>query len=208
MIRTKIINKILSILKKRKSESLGDSIVIEGYVEITNGSNHIISKNSIVDQGLLSLVNLYSVDRLNNSSNLPATGWSSFSSSIRVGSDISTPTTRTTTALTNPIGAGIGTVPNSQGLSNSNISTGVWQVTYSSKWNAGVLSGIIGELGLFLQIWTIAQGLQPAGGTAAAVTPNTLFSRLSSADGKFSSFIIDSSNPVIVSWILRFTYTT
>ncbi len=199
----KLINYINKLIRKQESSK----IKIEGYVEITNGSNHIVSKNSIVDQGLLSFVNLFSCNSLQANNNMPAANWSLFASSMRIGSDAATPTSNSMASLVTPIGAGIGTVPNSQSLANSNPSNGVWQATYTCVWNAGSVSGTLGEAGLFFEIWTAAQGLQPPGGTAAIVSALLLFSRLSSADGKFSSFSLDNTKPLSITWILRFTYT-
>ena len=195
-------------LRKKFGTLVKDAVIIEGIVEITNGDTHIIAKNSVVDQGLAALVSLLSINAYPGDSLAPAYLFSSATSnsSMRVGSNTVTSTTNATTLLAAPIGAGIGTAPNSQTISNSTPAAGQWQVTYTSTWNAGTVSGTLGEVGLFLRIWTAAQGLQPAGGTAAVATSNTMFSRLASADGKFTSFAINTAVPLAISWIIRFTF--
>ncbi len=193
------INKKFGILVK-------DAVIIEGFVEIMNGDTHIIARNSVVDQGLISLVNWLSIESLTSQGNVPSSGFGAVSnSSMRVGSDTVTSTTHGMTALQTPIGAGIGTAPNTQSRANSNPAAGQWQVTYTATWNAGALPAVtLGEVGLFLNIWTLAQGLQT--GTAATPTTNTLFSRMASFDGKFASFVINPANAVNVTWIIRYTF--
>ena len=194
-------------VKKKFGTLVKDAVIIEGIVEITNGDTHIIARNSVVNQGLAALVSFLSVNALNAVSTVPAYTWTTISnSSMRVGSDTITSTTAVTTLLSSPIGAGIGTAPNTQSISNSNPLGGQWQVTYTSTWNAGTVSGTLGEVGLFLHIWTAAQGLQPAGGTSQAPVGNTLFSRMAAADLKFTSFVINTSVPLAISWIIRFTF--
>ena len=193
-------------VKKKFGTLVKDAIIIEGIVEITNGDTHIIANNSVVNQGLAALVSIMSISgMLPNTS--PAQFWlGAGNGSMRVGQDTVTPTQSTTTLLSAPIGAGLGTIPNSQTISNSNPVAGQWQVTYTSLWNAGTVSGTLGEVGLFLFIWTAAQGLQPAGGANVAPTTHTMFSRMASADGKFVSFAINAAVPLAISWVIRFTY--
>ena len=126
---------------------------------------------------------------------------------MRVGSDVVTSTNNATTLLSAPIGAGIGTAPNTQTIANSTPAGGQWQVTYTATWIAGSLAALtLGEVGLFMFIWTAAQGLQPAGGTSGNPVQNTLFSRMASADGKFVSFVIDPAAAVNVTWVIKFTF--
>ena len=194
-------------LKKKFGTLVKDAVIIEGIVEITNGDTHIIARNSVVDQGLAALVSLMSITQLNGVGSVPANTWTTIGgSSMRVGSDVVTSTNNATTLLSAPIGAGIGTAPNTQSISNSTPAGGQWQVTYTSTWNAGTVSGTLGEVGLFMFIWTAAQGLQPAGGTSGNPVQNTLFSRMASADGKFVSFVINPAAAVNVTWVIKFTF--
>ena len=195
-------------LKKKFGTLVKDAVIIEGIVEITNGDTHIIARNSVVNQGLAALVSFLSVNALNAVSTVPAYTWTTISnSSMRVGSDTITSTTAVTTLLSSPIGAGIGTAPNTQTIANSNPAADQWQVTYTATWIAGSLAELtLGEVGLFVHIWTAAQGLQPAGGTSGSPVGNTLFSRMAAADLKFTSFVINTSVPLAISWIIRFTF--
>lgn len=195
-------------VKKKFGTLVKDAVIIEGIVEITNGDTHIIARNSVVNQGLMALVSLLSVNSINSAAEVPAGTWAAGGAwaGMRVGSDTVTSTTAVTILLSAPIGAGIGTAPNTQAISNSNPAGGQWQVTYTATWNAGTVSGTLGEVGLFLRIWTAAQGLQPAGGAGAAVTNLTMFSRLASADGKFTSFAINTAVPLAIAWNVRFTF--
>ncbi len=193
-------------VKKKFGTLAKDAVIIEGIVEITNGDTHIIARNSVVDQGLIALVNLLSVSGF-LANQTPAQAWIGVGNgSMRVGQDTVIPTQHTTTLLAVPIGAGIGTAPNTQSISNSNPSAGQYQVTYTSTWVAGAVSGTLGEVGLFLFIWTLAQGLQAAGTAGVVPTVQTMFSRMASADGKFTSFAINTSVPLAISWIVRFTF--
>ncbi len=192
-------------IKKKFGTFVKDAVIIEGFVEITNGDTHIIAKNSVVDQGLISLVSWLTVESLTSQGHVPASGFGAVSnSSMRIGTDTVTSTTHGMTALQAAIGAGIGTAPNTQNRANSNPAAGQYQVTYTATWNAGTVSGTLGEVGLFLNIWTLAQGLQT--GTATTPTTNTLFSRMASADTKFTSFAINTAVPLAISWIVRFTF--
>jgi hypothetical protein len=91
---------------------------------------------------------------------------------------------------------------NSASLPRSNPSPGVYQVTYTSTWNAGAVSGTIGEVGLFLYIW---DALQSAGGSSG-IPSRRLASRLSVADGDFTAYTIDTALPLTVQWIVQFSF--
>ncbi len=194
-------------ITKKFGTLVKDAVIVEGFVEITNGDNHIIAKNSFVNQGLIALVNLMSVSGF-SANQTPAQGWTTkANSSMRVGQDTVTSTTGVMIALQTPIGAGIGTAPNTQTIANSNPAADQWQVTYTATWNAGTLAALtLGEVGLFLFIWTAVQGLQTAGTPGVAPTAHTLFSRMASADGKFVSFVINPAAAVNVTWVINFTF--
>lgn len=191
---------------RRQRRQLLDTIKITGIVRIIQGGKVVVeARNHFVDQGLLSLISLLSVNSLYTSSHVPAFNWktSPFGYSfIVLGTDTTTATTRTMEALVAPIGAAPGTKANSQSISNGSPSAGVWQVTYTATWNAGTVSGTIGEVGLYLYIWN---SLQPAGGSAGTPAAR-MASRLSVADGDFTAYTIDTGLPLTVQWIVQFSF--
>jgi hypothetical protein len=176
---------------------LCDTLIMENCVEIINGKTHIISKNSVVDQGLIALINFYAA---NNSSptNFPSVD----GNCCRLGSDTTHGTVHTTTLLTTPIGAGIGTAPNVCMGATSNPSAGVFKVLWTCVWFPGTVSGTIGEVGHFLRIDPTLRGF----GVTPSPTSYTLFSRMAVADGKFSPVTIDVTYPVVVTWSFTATF--
>jgi hypothetical protein len=184
-----------------------DALVVEGIVEITNGDIHVVSKNSIVDQGLIEIINIMACNQTNAGALcLPSYNWSSITNGMRIGSDTTHGTLHTMTGLWSPIGAGIGTAPNVQTGYTSNPSAGVFKMEWVSIWNAFTVSGTLGEVGLFLKINT---GLYSFGANYAyQPTDNSLFSRMASADSKFAPFTIDNTKPLQVKWDLQLTYVT
>lgn len=187
----------------RTLQEVYDRVIMEGIVEIRNGDKHIIAKNKFVNQGLIALINLLSCSQLNSASYVPAYGWGGASSSFMVlGNDIATATTFSMTSLVSPIGTAPGTKANSQSISNGSPSSGVYQVTYTATWNAGAVSGILGELGLYLYL---RNTLVSAGGALDSVG-GYLASRLASADGAFTSFSINTGAPLTIAWSIRFSF--
>ncbi len=182
-----------------------DTIKITGIVRILqNGKVVRESRNHFVNQGLLSLVSLLGCSASNGSVNLPGANWSANNSqsTMVLGTNTSAPTTASMTGLTSPIGAGIGTTPNTKSGVNGNPSAGVYQVTYLATWNAGTVSGTIGELGLYL---CMKAGLLGFGATWDG--NNLIFiSRLSVADGDFAAYPIDTGLALTVQWIVRFSF--
>jgi hypothetical protein len=119
-----------------------------------------------------------------------------------IGSDTSTPTTVSMTSLVSPIGTAPGTAPNGKSFSGGYYSTSTTPVviTWISSWNAGTVSGTLGEAGLYLFINYF--GLTN-GGTA---TNPGLASRLSAADGSFTAFTINTSVALTITWIVSLVY--
>jgi hypothetical protein len=77
-------------------------------------------------------------------------------------------------------------------------------VTYLATWNAGAISGTVGEIALYLRAldnatfqWQASGNLQPS---------VVMASRLSSADLDFSSFVIDTTKPLTVEWKVQFSF--
>ena len=195
-------------LEDNRIESIEHEIIIEGFAEIQNGDTIIRARNHAVDRLLLSLVNTLSLDNMSGNAFTFAHTWTTAGNPycyMVLGSDPTTPTTNDMTMLVTPKGTAPGTKANVQGIMNTNPSAGVYQVVYTATWNplSTGISGILGEIGLYLYMWST---LQSAGGTATARSAN-FASRLSVADGDFSSFTIDTSKPVVVQWTIQFSFT-
>jgi len=119
-----------------------------------------------------------------------------------IGSDTSTATTVTMTSLVSPIGTAPGTGPNTNSYSGAYYSTSTTPVviTYNAIWNAGTVSGTLGEAGLYLSINT--------GGLTNGATASSpgLASRLSAADGSFTAFTINTAAALTVTWTVSLVY--
>jgi len=186
---------------RRQRRRLIESIKITGIVRIIQGGKVVIeARNHFVNQGLMALISLLCIDSHGATSFAPAYQWtvSRGYSGIRLGSNIATATTNIMTDLVTPLGGWA----SSASLSRSNPSSGVYQVTYTSTWDAGSVSGTIGEVGLYLYIW---DALQPAGGYSGAPAKR-LASRLSVADGDFTAYTINPALPLTVQWIIQFSF--
>jgi hypothetical protein len=175
---------------------VGDFIGIRGTVKIENGEHIVIGKNHWVAQGLETIGSflIYNGNVAGASNN---NNWN-----IYIGSDTSTPTTVSTTALAAPIGTTPGIGPNSKSCSGIYYSSSTTPVvlTYVATWNAGTVSGTLGEVGLYLTINTV--GL--INGTTT--TNPGLASRLSAADGSFTAFTINTAAALTVTWTVGLVY--
>lgn len=180
-----------------------DTIKLTGEVEILQGEKVVARlRNHFVNQGLISLINLLACNELYSTSNVPARNWATKGSFIALGTDTATTTGATMAALVSPIGAAPGTKADSQGISSSSPATGQYEVTYTATWNAGTISGTIGELGLYLYG---KDSLSGAGGQYRDLT-YIMFSRLSVADTDFTAYTIDTALPLTVQWRVRFSF--
>lgn len=184
-------------------------IQIRGLVTVKQG-DRIIRKdvpNHWVDQGLRAIISQIIARRWYSTTYptsyyLWANSWH-----IYLGSDTTTPTATTMTGLVSPIGTAPGTPANSESGSTHDGSTdGIWSVTFLATWNAGTVSGTLGELALYERApnyatfgWEINWG----GGVTES---EVMVSRLSSADADFSSFIIDDTVPLTVEWTVQFSF--
>lgn len=185
---------------------LHDAVIMEGFLDITNGDTVIHGKNSIVDQGLAGIINWASGNTVSASA-LGSYYWQgsppNYSTYMVIGSDTTHGTSNGTTALSSPIGTAPGTKPNSQSGANSNPATGQWQVQWTATWNAGTLPATtLGEVGLYLYIQPSLAAFQT---TTISAGPN-LFSRMASQDGKFTAFTINNTVPLSIAWSFRLTY--
>lgn len=186
---------------------LGDSINIRGEVEIRNGATVIKAKNRFVETILQHICNITSLYRGINGAATWFIGPTN-SPNMYLGTNIATATAYNTTALTTPIGGAPGTAPNLIIGNTSNPSNGVFQMSITATWNAGTVSGTVGEMALYLVMypggslqafhWQIFNGVY-SGGT-------NLASRLSVADGSFSAFAIDNTKPLVITWTITVSF--
>jgi hypothetical protein len=179
----------------------GDSIKIQGFVEIKNGDTHIKGKNKFTQSILKHIMNFLSC--ANNTSYVNM-ALGSFSYTMYIGTDTTIPTAYNTTVLTSPIGTSPGTGPNILSGSSTNPSTGIFKVIITATWNAGTVSGTVGEMALYLNTFDSLQGFGWNG--QQTQTGNRLASRLSVANGDFTAFAINPSNPLIISWTIQLSF--
>jgi hypothetical protein len=182
-----------------EKSSVSDFIGIRGTVKIENGEYLVIGRNHWVTLGLQTIGSY-----LANTGNMY--GGSAIMNStpyyyIYLGSDTSTPTTVSMTALVSPIGTSPGTKPNNTSISGAYYSSSTTPVvlTYIATWNAGTVSGTLGEVGLYLNINT-------GGLTGTLFSGSGLASRLSAADGSFTAFTINTSAALTVTWTVSLVY--
>lgn len=190
--------------KERRKLKL-DTIKITGEVLILQGGKVVRkSRNHFVNLGLINLINLLSCGGLYSTSDVPAYNWANATSTfIVLGTDTTTATGATMSALVAPIGAAPGTKANSQSIANGSPAAGQYEVTYTATWNAGTVSGTIGELALYLWGYSALYG---AGGTNYNPDAAYMYSRLSVADGDFTAYTIDTTLPLTIQWRVRFSF--
>ena len=104
------------------------------------------------------------------------------------------------TQLVSPIGAAPGTEPSSKSGALTNPSPGVWRIVYTATWDAGTVSGTVGEVALYLT--TVSSFIFGDSGWYCDGGKN-MVSRLSVADGAFSAFTIDTNKPFTVTWTIE-----
>ena len=186
-------------------------ILVKGKVIVTNGERAVVASNHFVDQGLQSIISQIIQGGTNTSYAYAVNPWYA-NWTILLGSDTTTPTTCTMTALVAQIGGN----PNSKSATTKDGSAdGIWNVKFSAVWNAGTVSGTLGELALYEGVSPVAgQGIMNKtqfGWTwtslgAEVTLAQAMISRLSSADLDFSSFVIDNSVPLTVEWTVQFSF--
>lgn len=123
---------------------------------------------------------------------------------IYVGRDTVTSTTFDMSELDDPIGVAPGIAPNViDGVGYRNPATNVYTVRYLGQWFPGTISGTVGEIALYLNVFNGGSFLwQQATGTA----PHTMVSRLSNADGELTPFAIDTTKTLTIEWIIRMDF--
>ena len=193
-------NKNLTI-EANKDIIRGDSIKIQGFVDIKNGDTHIKGKNKFTQSILKHIINFLSND---HSGSTNTTNFGCYSYTIYIGADTITQTLYNTTTLTTPIGTAPGTPPNILSGGVTNPSPGVFKITITATWNPGTVSGTVGEMALYL---SSHDTLEPFGWySAAPQSSNRLASRLSVANGNFSAFGINIANPLVITWTIQLSF--
>jgi len=190
--------------------SVGDFIGIRGTVKIENGEYIAIGRNHWVSQGLQT-IGSYLISGTNITAYNAQYGGSYITVgqvmdtatqqwNIYLGSDTSTTTTVSMTSLVSPIGSSPGTAPNTNSFSGTYSATSSTPVvlTFNATWNAGTVSGTLGEVGLYLYISTYNLG-----GSGYFLG---LASRLSAADGSFTAFTINTAAALTVTWTVNLVY--
>ncbi len=121
-----------------------------------------------------------------------------------LGSDVSTVNTPGMTALTTPIGSGVGTKPTSQQRSTTKIGDSDYKISLTSVWRPGIISGTVGEIGLYLY------GCASIAGMGGLFTPTGPYfmARRSVADEHFEAFAIDNSKNLVITWEIHLTFET
>jgi hypothetical protein len=187
------------------------AIKIKGFVEVLNGDTHFTGENKATSNLLKTIASFLASDSgyYTNSTAavaLPSYQWSSRTTFMVIGSDQSTVTTESMQNLVTPIGTSPGTKPNSQAFATSNPSTGVWRITYTATWNAGTVTGTIGEIGLFLYGFTALQAAGTGYSNYNMGLSVIMTNRLAVANSDFTAFAINNTVPLVIAWTLQFSF--
>lgn len=191
---------------------LSENIKIEGFVEIRNGDKVFKGKNKFVQNLLQTILNFLSNARAGSSGAGctqcvagpadPSLGMYT----MYLGTDTVTVTVYNTTALTSPIGGAPGTPPNTLTASQTNPSNGVYQINITATWNAGTVSGTVGEMALYMNLIAVPN-LRAFAWDALYFPQNaSLGSRFAAADGAFSPFLINEANPLTIIWTIELSF--
>lgn len=197
--------------EKVKAKGLSDSIALKGYVTIWQGEGDekkLVCKrkeNHWVDAGIQGLVSALIGQALLAGSTYNVFCWVYDDSlGLYLGTDTAAPTTHSMTELTSPMGTPPGTAPDSlTGADLTNPSSGLFKTSIIALWFAGAVSGTVGELALYMGAF---EDLTPDWTESNRVFPSVMASRLSEADGDFSSFGIDPTKSLTVQWDLEVSF--
>ena len=178
--------------------TLGDYIIIADEVLVYQGDKLLFkSKGHIVNQGLIHLINHISANSFNLA---PSINWSAMGQGVmHVGTGVGV-----TTGNMTSLAADEGTDPDSQSGATSSPAGGSYRVSWLAVWNAGSLAAInVSELGL--RLYLDGYALNAFGGTSSPAA-KVFFSRLSDADGDFTTFLVDVTKPLTIEWRLTFSF--
>lgn len=184
-----------------------ETIKINGIVDINNGDNKFESSNHMLNNGfkaifgilLLTYVSRFTGYPYNRTCSVqfPINSWY-----IRVGTDTTTITTPTMSGLTSLIDI----APSmKQVIVTDGTDTGHYKITYRCIWDAGTISGTIGELGLYMRAGEQISQWSAYGNNVVIAADVKMIARLSSADGLVSPIIIDETKPLIIDWNMNFS---
>jgi hypothetical protein len=159
-----------------------------GEVKIENGDTKIKARNHWVGTGLGTLAAFI------GSTSGTGVSYTTGNWYILLGTNTTTPTSVTMSALANPILV----QPNAKVASGSYISgsTNAVSLEYSAAWLPGMIYGTIGEIGLYL---TLTGTPTPAGNPG-------MVSRLSVADNSFTAFSVNTNSTLTVVWNINLVY--
>jgi hypothetical protein len=184
------------------SKDYTGTIHVRGMVDIRNGDYHQQVKNHFVNNMLFSLTNWFAAT--GSTAVTPTYQWatSPYSYAYLMIGNSTIPTNIAIDGLENPLGIlPIGTLANSQAGSTAELTNGA-KLTLAAGWNPTTISGTVKEMGLYLYS---SPSLTTFGG-GYPVTQRNFSSRLSTADGDFSAFTINTAHTLNISWTISFTF--
>ena len=193
--------------KLRLRNTFGDEIRVKDEITCWQGDKlQFRTKGHIVSYGLMLMVNYLSFA---GTSSATAAYGMMYSWYIRCG---------TGTGATGQATIGLVTInstaPNTMSGTNSNPSTGQYRIAWTATWNSGTLSAItITEFGMW---WNNGFAGSPTVPSLTSFGSNYIYqsggantqfaSRISSTDGDFTSFTVNTSVPLTLQWNLTFTF--
>jgi len=166
-----------------------NSIKVEGFFLIKQGDRVVKTKNHLLDLFMEKLVDWLINDLAWGSRYCggPSRDWT-----IGIGSDTTYTTSPTLLSLYELI-SDAPTIKTIVGKVNP--AMGVWQAQWRVTWDAGTVSGTIGEVGIWFMRLVAWDG-----------TAREMRARSSVADGDFSPFTIDPALPLTVEYWLQFAF--
>lgn len=181
-----------------------NTIKFSGDVSIENCDN--IQKqchNHLINNGFRTLFDILCLNYINMPFvfsgstvyyyHFPANSWY-----IHLGIDTTTVTTPTMTELTSLI---VVEPSSKQIIVTDGTDDGHYIITYRCIWDAGTISGTIGEMGLYMR----AGEHTSEWNAVNTYTPQVkMIARLANADGDFESIVINEEQPFIVDWNIHF----
>lgn len=176
--------------------NLSNEIKVTGKVKIQNGENKQVVKNHIVNDGIIHLmVSMTASCYTDYYTDLFTKDWGG-----AIGDDTTTTTSPGDISLVGPLGV----APDSLSGDLLNPAAGVFEIIYHLTWNSGSVTGTLGETRLDGNLSDAVD----FGGILIRDDDSSrgMFSRLSSADGDFSSFVIDDTVPLTIDWTIRFEF--
>lgn len=185
-------------------------IEVIGNVKITNGEIHIIGENRFLERLIQHLLSYLTGRQGRSSTGTRYTSLFCNTLNCRLGEDLVSHTQRDMVGMVTPIGAGLGTEPDTiSGTVTDGSGTGIWRVKYIFTFNAGSLPAVtVGEMGLYGDMYlnNTFKWLRSCGTLPGCTEGEILASRLSVADGDFGSFIIDDTAPLVIEWTIEFSF--